>query len=413
MTRRVVITGLGAVCPVGNDMPTVWRNLVAGETGVGYITRFDASAFKVPLSAEINDFDPEEFIAPKALKHMDRNVQYAVVSAREALTDAGLEITDDNRHRVGVIVGSGGGGLETVLKWYDVLTEKGPRRLSPFFMPNMIVDAASGFIAIESGATGPNYSPSSACASGANAVADGMLQIQAGKADAIITGGSEAVILPLFHGCFEAMRVLATPSEPVSESCRPFDLNRSGFVPGEGGAALLLEDLDSALQRGASIYAEVVGSGSSNDAYDMAQPEGTGRGVLNAMDQALCQAPIDRAQVGYVNMHGTGTKLGDKMEIAAVKQAFGSHAENMLVSSIKAATGHMMGASGALEISVAAMALRDGLIPPTLNYETPDPDCDLDCVPNEARKVELESALSLSVGLGGHNAAVLLKRWTE
>ncbi len=413
MTRRVVITGLGAICPVGGDMPSTWRNLLDGQTGVDYITRFDTTGFKIPVAAEIRDFDPTERIDAKRLKHMDRNVQYAVVSAEEAVADAGLEITDDNRHRIGVIFGSGGGGLETVAKWHDILAAKGPRRLSPFFMSNMIVDAASGHIAIATGATGPNYSPSSACASGANAVADAALHIRAGKADAIIAGGSEAVILPLFHGCFEAMRVLATPTEPVSGSCRPFDLNRTGFIPGEGGAALLVEDLEHARARGARIYAEVMGTGSGNDAYDMAQPEPDGRGVVNAMEQAVCEAGLPREAIGYVNTHGTATQLGDRIDVIAVKTVFGSHASEMLVSSIKAATGHMMGASGALEISVCALALSEGVIPPTLNFETPDPECDLDCVPNEARTVDLEAAMSISVGLGGHNAAVLLKRWTE
>ncbi len=412
MTPRVVVTGLGTVCPVGNDMPTAWSNLLAGKSAVDYITRFDASGFKVPVAAEVRDFDPAEHIDAKRLKHMDRHVQYAVVSALEALDDAELTVTDDNRHRVGVIYGSGGGGLETVLKWHDVLSEKGPRRLSPFFMSNMIVDAASGHIAIATGATGPNYSPSSACASGANAVADAAMQIRAGKADAVIAGGSEAVILPLFHGCFEAMRVLAQPAEPVSASCRPFDLHRTGFIPGEGGATVVLEELEHARARGARIYAEVVGSGSSNDAFDMAQPEGSGRGVINAMQQAVCEADIPREAVGYVNTHGTGTQLGDKIEVLAVKDVFGAHAPNMLLSSIKAATGHMMGASGALEVSVGVLALYEGVIPPTLNYETPDPDCDLDCVPNEARQVDLEAAMSISAGLGGHNAVVLLKRWS-
>jgi 3-oxoacyl-[acyl-carrier-protein] synthase II/nodulation protein E len=239
------------------------------------------------------------------------------------------------------------------------------------------------------------------------------MHIRLGKADAVIAGGSEAVILPLFHGCFEAMRVLAQPAEPVSASCRPIDLHRTGFIPGEGGATLVLEELEHARARGARIYAEVIGSGSSNDAFDMAQPEGSARGIINAMQQAVCETDMPRDAVGYVNTHGTGTQLGDKIEVLAVKTVFGDHAPEMLLSSIKAATGHMMGASGALEVSVAVMALHEGIIPPTLNYETPDPECDLDCVPNEARKVDLEAAMSISVGLGGHNAAVLLKRWSE
>lgn len=411
MTRRVVITGLGTVCPVGNDMPTAWRNLVAGESGARWITRFDHDGFKHPIAAEVRDFSAEGVVGVKALKHMDLNVQYAVVAALESVADAGLELTEENRDRVGVIFGSGGGGLETVLHWHRVLDAKGPRRLSPFFMSNMVVDAASGHIAIATGAGGPNYSPSSACATGANAVADAALHIRAGKADAIIAGGSEAVILPLFHGCFEAMRVLATPLEPPESSCKPFDRERTGFIPGEGGAALVVEELEHAQARGARIYAEVVGTGSANDAHDMAQPEPHGRGLLTSMEQALAEACLPRTDVGYVNLHGTATQLGDRVEIAALHETFGGHANDMLVSSIKAATGHMMGASGALEVSVCALALQTGVIPPTLNYETPDPDCDIDCVPNEARHVQLDAAMSTSVGLGGHNAAVLLKRW--
>lgn len=411
MTRRVVVTGMGAVCPVGNDLPTTWENLLAGKSGVDYITRFDTSAFKIPISAEVRDFEPEITIQAKPLKHMDRNVQYAMVCAIEALTDSGLEITADNHERVGVIFGSGGGGLETVLRWHNTLNEKGPRRISPFFMPNMIADAASGHIAIHTGATGPNYSPTSACASGANAVGDGAMHIRAGKADAMIVGGTEAVILPLFHACFEAMRVLAPVADPPSATCRPFDLDRAGFVPGEGAAALVIEELEHARARGAEIYAEVVGSGSGNDAYDLAVPNPSGVGLLTAMHQALNEACIPLTDVGYVNTHGTATKLGDKVEVVAVKDAFGSHAPDILISSIKPATGHMMAASSALEVVVTTLALKHQKIPPTLNYKTPDPECDLDCVPNVARDVDLAAAMSISSGLGGHNAAILLKRW--
>ncbi len=411
MTRRVVITGMGAVCAVGNDLPTTWENLLAGQSGVDYITRFDTSVFKVNVAAEVKNFDPSAHIGPKPLKHMDRNVQYALVSAIEAVADAGLTVGEANRDRVGVIFGSAGGGLETVLHWYSVLNEKGPRRISPFFMSNMIADAASAHIAIHTGATGPSYSPTSACASGANAVGDGALQIRAGKADAMIVGGSEAVLLPLFHACFEAMRVLAPAGDPPASTCKPFDLNRAGFVTGDGAAALVLEELDHARARGAEIYAEVVGSGSANDGYDMAAPDPSGRGLLNSMRQALAEACLPLGEVGYVNTHGTATKVGDKVEVAAVKAVFGEHAPQVLISSIKPATGHMMGASGALEVVTTALALKHRCIPPTLNYETPDPECDLDCVPHKARHVDLRAAMSISVGLGGHNAAILLKRW--
>ena len=411
MTRRVVVTGMGSVCPVGHDLPSTWANLLAGESGVDVISRFDTTGFKVPIAAEVRGFDPDVRIQGKALRHMDRNVQFGLPAALEAVADAGLEITDENRDRVGVIFGSGGGGLETVLHWYEQLKAKGPRRVSPFFMPNMIGDAASGHIAITTGASGPNYSTTSACASGANAVADGALWIKADKADAMIVGGSEAVLLPLFHAAFESMRVLAKPEDPPWTSCRPFDLNRSGFVPGEGGAALILEEAEGARARGATIYAEVVGSGSAGDGFDMAAPDPSSRGLLNAMRQALSEACLPLESIGYVNTHGTGTKLGDKVEVQAVKAIFGAYAPDILLSSIKPATGHMMGASGALEVIVTVLAIHHGIIPPTLNYETPDPECNLDCVPNEARRVTLDAAMSVSVGLGGHNAALLLKRW--
>ena len=414
MTRRVVITGMGAITPVGNDLPSTWRGLLEGASGVTRLDRFDPSEFnfKTPLAAQVRDWDAEAALpGAKALRHMDLNAQYGVAAGLEALADSGLEIDEDNRDRVGVIFGSGGGGMELVVNWQATLEARGARRVSPFAMPNLIADAASGHLAIQSGAAGPNYSPTSACATGANAVADGMLQIQAGRADALVTGGSEAIILPLFHACFERMGVLAQPAEPVSESCRPYDLHRSGFVPGEGAAALVLEELDSALARGAEIYAEVIGGGSANDAHDMAQPEAHGRGILGAVEQALRESGADPSEVGYVNTHGTATVLGDKVETAALKRLFPEHAQRLAISSIKPATGHMMGASGALEVIACALALKHGVAPPTLNYETPDPDCDLDYVPNQAREFDGEAALSISVGLGGHNAAVLLRRW--
>ncbi len=411
VTRRVVVTGLGAVCAVGNDLPTTWDNLVAGVSGVAPITRYDASPFKVGVAAEVKEFDASKHIDAKTLKHMDRNVEYGVVSSLEAVSDAGLEITEDNRDRVGVIFGSGGGGLETAFRWYDVVKERGVRRVSPFAMPNFIVDAASAHVAIQTGAAGPNYSPTSACATGTNAVGEGFATIKLGRAEAMIVGGSEAVLLPFLHACFEMMGVVAPETEPRNAGCRPFDLHRNGFVPGEGACSLILEELEHAQARGAEIYAEVIGFGSSNDAYDMVASDATGRGLVNALRQAMDEACLPVGDVGYVNTHGTATQLNDRVETLAIKQVFGDHARNILVSSIKPATGHMMSASGALECAVTVLALHHGVIPPTLNYETPDPDCDLDCVPNTAREVNLTAALSTSVGLGGHNAAVLFHRW--
>ena len=414
--RRVVITGVGAVTPVGNDMPTTWRNLIAGQSGVGRIERFDPDHWGVrtPVAAEVRDWDPEPLLPDaKALRHMDLNTQYGMVAGLEALSDSGLEINEDNQHRVGIIFGSGGGGMELVTRWQDTLVNRGARRVSPFAMPNLIADAASGHLSIATGATGPNYSPTSACATGANAVADGLLHIKAGRADALLVGGSEAIILPLFHICFERMGVLATPAEPLTASCAPYDLHRNGFVPGEGAAAMMIEDLDHALDRGAPIYAEVIGGGSANDAHDIAQPESHGRGLMVSVQQAMEESEIDPAAVGYVSTHGTATRLGDQVEVTAIKRMFGSHADDLAISSIKPATGHMMGASGALEVIVSAMVLKEGLAPPTLNYETPDPELDIDVIPNEARELNTEAALSFSVGLGGHNAAVLLKRFDE
>ena len=414
--RRVVITGVGAVTPVGNDMPTTWRNLIAGQSGVGRIERFDPDHWgvKTPVAAEVRDWDPEPLLPDaKALRHMDLNTQYGMVAGLEALSDSGLEINEDNQHRVGIIFGSGGGGMELVTRWQDTLVNRGARRVSPFAMPNLIADAASGHLSIATGATGPNYSPTSACATGANAVADGLLHIKAGRADALLVGGSEAIILPLFHICFERMGVLATPAEPLTASCAPYDLHRNGFVPGEGAAAMMIEDLDHALDRGAPIYAEVIGGGSANDAHDIAQPESHGRGLMVSVQQAMEESEIDPGAVGYVSTHGTATRLGDQVEVTAIKRMFGSHADDLAISSIKPATGHMMGASGALEVIVSAMVLKEGLAPPTLNYETPDPELDIDVIPNEARELKTEAALSFSVGLGGHNAAVLLKRFNE
>ena len=414
--KRVVITGVGAVTPVGNDMPATWQALLDGQSGVDRVDRFDPDKWgaKIPLSAQVRDFDPEQALPEtKALRHMDLNTQYAVACGLEAMRDADLNVTEDNRDRIGVIFGSGGGGMELVTRWQQTLLDRGARRVSPFAMPNLIADAASGHLSIISGATGPNYSPTSACATGANAVADGLLHIRAGRADALLVGGSEAIILPLFHICFERMGVLATPSEPLSASCRPYDLHRTGFVPGEGAAALMIEDLEHAKARGADIYAEVVGGGSANDAHDIAQPEADARGLMVAVKQAMDEAAnhIHPDDVGYVSTHGTATMLGDRVETTAVKRIFGDHAYDLSLSSIKPATGHMMGASGALEVIISAMTLKTGLAPPTLNYETPDPDCDLDCIPNHARQIDPKAALSFSVGLGGHNAAVLLKRF--
>jgi beta-ketoacyl-acyl-carrier-protein synthase II len=407
--QRVVVTGLGTVCPLGNDVGTVWRALVDGKSGVGRITKFDASAFENDIVAEVRDFHPEEVIPSKDLRRMSVPSQYAVVAAQEAVADAGLVIDASNAADVGVIFGSAGGGYHIILEQERNLRERGPRRVSPFLISHMLPDAASGHIAITLGAQGPNFCPASACATGTTAVGEAMETVRRGDARAIITGGTDEPILPVLVAGFQALRAMASDPDPT-KACRPFDARRNGFVVGEGAAALVLESLASAKARSARCYAEVIGYGSSNDAYDMEASHESARGPVLSMRLAMRKAAIPLDEVDYINAHGTGTPLNDKVETAAIKQLFGEHAYKLAVGSTKSMVGHLMGGAGAIEALATVKAIHEGVIPPTINYEVPDPDCDLDYVPNVARRAQVRAALSNSVGLGGHNATVVFRR---
>jgi beta-ketoacyl-acyl-carrier-protein synthase II len=411
--RRVVVTGLGTVCPLGNNWRDSWQAMVDGRSGIRHLTQFDVSEFEVQIGGEVRDFRPEEVIPTKELRRMDKNGQFAVVSALEAVADAGLVIDETNRDDVGVIYGSAGGGYGLLLEQYEIFKTSGYRRVSPFLISNMLPDAASGHVAIALGAAGPNMAVVSACSTGTAAIGESWETIRRGDAEAIVAGGTDNPLLPVLLAGFHALRALANNPEHPERACKPFDANRSGFVVGQGAAAVVLESLDHARARGAEIYAEVIGYASTADAYDMVASLETGRASAVAMSRAVEKAGIDPADVDYINPHGTGTPLNDRAETAAIKTAFGKHAYKLAVSSTKAMHGHLMGGAGALEAIACIQAIRTGIIPPTLNYETPDPDCDLDYVPNEAREAAVRVALLNSVGLGGHNAATIFKRYED
>ena len=409
--RRVAVTGLGAITPVGNTAPETWRAAVAGESGIDWIRSFDADGFPVRIAAEVKDFDPTGLAPPKELRRLDRNVQLALGAAKEAVADAGLNGYDPMR--VGIVFGSAIGGLIGIVEQADVLRERGADRVSPYFIPSVLVDSASGQLAISLGIRGPNYAPVSACATGSHAVGEGAETIRRGDADAILAGGTEACMHPLILAGFCAMRGLAAEEENPPHASRPFDATRAGFVMGEGACVLVLEELESARARGARIYAEVLGYGASNDAYHMAAPEPEAVGVADMMRAAMERAGVEPDQVGYINAHGTSTPLGDAAETKAIKDVFGEHAYELAVSSTKSVMGHCFGAAGAIEAMMCVRAVHDGVLPPTINYRNPDPVCDLDYVPNEARETQVEVALSNAMGLGGHNACVLIGRLSE
>jgi 3-oxoacyl-[acyl-carrier-protein] synthase II len=409
--RRVVVTGLGAVTPIGNDVSSTWDAAKAGRSGVDFIRAFDPDGLSVKIAAEVKDFDPTSAVSAKEARKFDRNVVFAVASSKEAVADAGLNGFDPNR--VGIVFGSAIGGLIGIMEQAEVFRERGPDRVSPNFLPNVLVDSASGQLAITLGIRGPNYAPVSACATGSHAVGEGAELIRRGDVDAVVAGGTEACIHPLIVAGFAAMRGLATEEERPARASRPFDLTREGFVMGEGACTLVLEELDHARARGARIYAEVLGYGTSNDAHHMAQPEPEAIGVSEMMRAALRRADVEPGRVGYINAHGTSTPLGDLAETRAIKQVFGDHAYELAVSSTKSVTGHCFGAAGAVEAMMCVLALHHGVLPPTANYEQPDPDCDLDYVTNEAREAQVEVALSNAMGLGGHNACVLLGRFSD
>jgi 3-oxoacyl-[acyl-carrier-protein] synthase II len=406
--RRVAVTGLGAVTPLGLDAPSAWEGAVAGRSGVDFIRSFDASEYPVRIASEVKGFEPEDVVGPKEARRLERNVVLAVAAAREAWADAGVGEIDPAR--AGILVGSAIGGVIGVLAQQDVLRERGHARVSPWFIPNVLVDSASGQIAIDLGLRGPNYAPVSACATGSHAVGEGAELIKRGDADVVLAGGTEACIHPVILAGFCAMRGLVAEDEDPTRASRPFDATRAGFVMGEGACVLLLEDLARAQARGAQVYAEVLGYGTSNDAHHMAQPDPEAVGVEEMMRAALTRAGVEPERVGYINAHGTSTPQGDLAETKAIKAVFGSHAYELAVSSTKSVLGHVFGAAGAVEAMMCALALHDGVLPPTTNYRSPDPECDLDYVPNEARSAQVEVALSNAMGLGGHNACVLLGR---
>jgi 3-oxoacyl-[acyl-carrier-protein] synthase II len=407
--RRVVVTGVGLVSPVGIGTEETWKSLQAGRSGAGPITLFDASQHSSRFACEVKGFDPLNWVEKKDVKKMDRFIQFAVAAADFALKDSGLKIDAGNNEMVGVYVGSGIGGFATIEREHTILMERGPSRISPFFIPAAIVNLASGWISIRSGAKGPNSATCTACTTSAHAIGDSFRLIQRGDADAMIAGGSEAAITPLGTGGFCSMRALSQRNDDPQTASRPFDKDRDGFVIGEGSGVVILEELEMARRRGAHIYCELVGYGMSSDAYHISAPCEDGDGAYRVMNKAIKDARIEPSAIGYINVHGTSTPQGDKVEVIAIKRVFGDHARKMPISSTKSMTGHLLGAAGGLEAGITALALRDQILPPTINYTTPDPDCDLDIIPNEARRVKLEYALSNSFGFGGTNGALVFK----
>jgi beta-ketoacyl-acyl-carrier-protein synthase II len=406
--RKVVVTGLGAVTPIGNDARSTWRAAVAGESGIDWIRAFDATGLPVRVAAEVKDFDPTEVASPKEVRKLERNVLLSMGAAREAMQDAGLNGFEPTR--VGIVFGTAIGGVNGILEQEEIRRDRGPERVSPNFLPNVLVDSASGQLAISLGIKGPNYAVVSACATGSHAIGEAAELIKRGDVDAVLAGGAEAAMHPLILAGFTAMRGLAVENEDPPRASRPFDATRAGFVMGEGACVLVLEELEAARARGATVYAEVLGYGASNDAHHMAQPEPEAVGVAEMMRAALRRADVAPERVGYVNAHGTSTPLGDLAETRAIKDVFGAHAYELAVSSTKSMMGHTFGAAGAIEAMMCVLAVHEGVIPPTINYRNPDPDCDLDYVPNEAREAQIDVALSNAMGLGGHNGCVLVGR---
>ena len=414
MKRRVVVTGMGAVTPVGNDVATMWRSIVEGKSGAGPITKFDASTFQVRFACEVKGFDPLQFMDRKEAKRADQFTQYAVAASRQAMDDAGFGggsgYDPDN---TGVIIGSGIGGLKIFEEQHDVYRQRGPGKISPFFIPMFISDIAAGIVSMQFGAKGPNYATVSACATSAHAIGDAFRTIQYGDADVMITGGAEATVTPMAVGGFANMKALSERNDSPETASRPFDLTRDGFVMGEGGAVLILEELDHARNRGARIYSEIIGYGATGDAYHLTAPAPNGEGAQRAMKRALKDAELGPGDVQYINAHGTSTPANDLNETAAIKAVFGEHAAGINVSSTKSMTGHMLGAAGAVELVISTLAINNSLVPPTINYATPDPECDLNYTPNTAVKRELHAALSNSFGFGGHNTTLAIKRYAD
>jgi 3-oxoacyl-[acyl-carrier-protein] synthase II len=413
MKRHIVVTGLGAVTPLGNDVPTLWEGLLAGRSGVGPITLFDPSHLEVRIAAEVKDFDPVALFGRREARRNDRFTLFALEAARQAVDDAGLQLEGGDGREVGVLIGSAIGGILTLLENYDVLQTSGPRRVSPFMVPMMMPNAASAAVAITYGLRGPNLCVASACATGSHAIGEAAEVIRRGHAEVMICGGSDAVIASLSLSAFKNMGAVSTRNDEPERASRPFDAGRDGFVMGEGAGVLVLESLEHARQRGARIYCELVGYGATADAYHITAPDETGQGAAWAMERALHSAGLAPEEVDYVNAHGTSTLLNDRVETLAIRTVFGPHADRLAVSSTKSMVGHLMGAAGAVEAIACVKSLETGWVHPTINHEMPDPECDLDYVPNQARRLESRVVLSNSFGFGGHNGCLILRRWEE
>lgn len=409
--RRVVVTGVGIVSPLGTGIEKSWSGAKEGLSGVREITRFDATGFPVRIAGEVPDFDAGEAIEKKELKKMDTFIQFAVAAGVMAFKDSGYRITEENADMVGVYIGAGIGGLAAIEHWHGVLRDKGPDRITPFFIPMVIINLASGQVSIKIGAKGPNSCAVTACATGTHSIGDAYRLIQHGSADVMVAGGTEATITPLCVAGFNAMKALSTRNDDPQKASRPFDRERDGFVVGEGSGVLVLEELESARKRGAKIYAEVVGYGSNSDAYHMTTPSPDGAGAAKCMELALKSSGLAKEDIGYINAHGTSTHYNDLYETMAIKKVFGDHARKVAISSTKGMTGHLLGAAGGIEAVFTVMALKEGVIPPTINYENPDPECDLDYVPNVARDAKIKAAVSNSFGFGGTNGVLVFKRF--
>ncbi len=413
MENRVVVTGLGIISPVGNDISTFWQSLKEGKSGAGPITCFDASKFDSRIAAEIKNFDPALYgLSSKDVKRMDKFAQYAIASARQAFSDSGLDLEKEDRERIGVLIGSGIGSLFTIEEEHKVMLSKGPSKMSPFLIPMLIVNAASGQVGIMFGLKGPNSCVATACASGSHAIGDAFKILERGDADIMVTGGTEGCIVPTGVGGFCALKALSTRNDDPKHASRPFDRDRDGFVIGEGCGLVILETLDHAKKRNAKIYAEIVGYGMTCDAYHITAPDPQGDGAMRAMKLALKDAQANPEDVDYINAHGTSTKMNDRLETVAIKRALGDYAKKIMVSSTKSMTGHQLGAAGGVEFVVCCLTIKNGVVVPTINYENPDPDCDLDYVPNTARKVSVDLCLSNSLGFGGHNATLAVRKFS-
>ncbi len=413
MKKRVAVTGVGMVTPVGLDTEKTWEGLINGKSGIGPITQFDDKTIPTQIAGEVQGFDPALYIDQKEIKKMDRFIHLAIAASQMAMDDSGLKITPENAERVGVIVSAGMGGLPAIEKYHKIYLERGIRKVTPFFIPMLIVNEAAGNLSMRYGAKGPNICVSTACATGTHSIGDAFKWIQRGEADAMITGGTESCICPLGVGGFNAMKALSTRNAEPQRASRPFDAERDGFIMGEGSGILILEEMESAVKRGARIYAEVIGYGASGDAYHITAPAPNGEGAARCMMMAIKDAGIAPAEMGYINAHGTSTKFGDELESTAIKTVFGDYAYKIPVSSTKSMTGHLLGAAGGVEAVISILALNRGVLPPTINLENPDPECDLDYVPNTARTAQVEVAMSNSFGFGGTNACLVFKKFRK